>query len=269
MQINEGSLILLVSPDEKTFLLRVEKDKEFHTHQGILNLSDAIGKSFGDSIYSNLGKPFFLLDPTIEDKMMKVRRKTQIIYPKDAAIIAVKAGIHPGMRVIECGAGSGAFTILLAHAVMPTGIVYTYDRNPKFLENAKRNVLYAGCAEYVVFKERDVNDGFEESEVDVVILDLPFPWEGIACAGAALRGGGRLATVSPTINQVERTIEAMKDEGFMMIETLEVLVRNYRILTSRSRPYDRMVAHTAYITIGRKINELDNKEVEKDSVASE
>lgn len=254
MNIQTGDLVLMLSPDNKTFLVKIERDKKFHTHRGILDLNDAIGREYGDSIISTLDKKFVLLEPTVEDKMMKVQRLTQIIYPKDASWIITSAGIETGMKVIECGIGSGAFTIKLADVVLPEGVIYAYDRKKEFMDNAMKNIEFAGYAHAVKPRIGDCKDGFKEKGVDAVILDLPFPWEGIPPAADSLRGGGRIASVSPTINQVEKTVECMRENGFVMISTVEILLRYYIIKTGRSRPVDRMVGHTAYITTARKSN---------------
>jgi tRNA (adenine57-N1/adenine58-N1)-methyltransferase len=252
MEIKPGDFVLLLSEDGKTFLMRVKEGKVFGTHLGNVSLGDAIGKRYGEAIYSQMGKPFLLLEPTLEDRMMKVKRLTQIIYPKDAALILVKTGVQSGMRVIECGTGSGALTIALANAVAPGGKVYTYDRRGDFLENARRNVEEAGFSDFVEFKLREVAEGFDETEVDIVVLDLPSPWEGIPATSRAIRGGGRIATLSPTYNQVEKTVESLKEEGFVFIETIEVLVRGILVRSGKTRPFERMVSHTGFLTFGRK-----------------
>ncbi|HXG30385.1 MAG TPA: tRNA (adenine-N1)-methyltransferase [Thermodesulfobacteriota bacterium] len=260
MEIKSGDFVFLLSSDNKTFLVRVKEDRVFGTHLGNVPLKDAIGKRYGEVIHSQLGKPFILLEPTLEDKMMKVRRLTQIIYPKDAALILLKAGIRSGMRVIGCGAGSGALTMALASAVAPTGRVYTYDRREDFLENARRNVEEAGFSDFVEFKLREVGEGFDERDVDVVLLDLPSPWEGVPAASRSLRGGGRIASLSPTYNQVEQTVSSLTEHGFVYLETVEVLVRRILVRPGRTRPYERMVSHTGFLTFGRRaITGLDLK----------
>ena len=253
MKIKSGDYVLLLSADEKTFLVIINEERNFNTHMGNLSLKEAIGKSYGDVISTQLGKPFFLLEPTLEDRMMKVKRLTQIIYPKDAAMILLKTGIHSGSQVIECGIGSGALTIAMASAVFPNGRVYSYDRREEFLVNAERNVGEAGLGAVVEFKLRDVTEGFDEKDVDVVILDLPAPWEGVPSAARSMRGGGRIASISPTFNQVEKTVSSLKKENFVFLETIEVLVRNYLVRTGKTRPYERMVSHTGFLTFGRKV----------------
>ena len=127
------------------------------------------------------------------------------------------------MRVIECGIGSGAFTILLSEVVSPDGVIYAYEKKEEFMENALRNIDFAGYGDYVHPRIADFRDGFDERDVDAVLLDLPFPWECIPQSAVSLRGGGRLASVSPTMNQVEKTVGSMKNCGFAMINTIEIL----------------------------------------------
>lgn len=252
MKIKEGSYVLIVSPDEKTYLVKVLSGKGMGTHLGEINLGDTVGLEYGERIYSSLRHPFLVLEPTLEDRMMKLKRRTQIIYPKDAGLILLKSGVMTGMRVVECGTGSGALTMALANAVAPTGKVYTYDRREEFSENARQNIENAGYSEYVEFKLREAQEGFDEEDVDVAIIDLPSPWDGIPAATKALRGGGRIASLSPTYNQVERCVERLEQEGFVLIETIEVLVRTIRVARGKTRPVDRMVGHTGFLTFGTK-----------------
>ena len=252
MKVKEGDRVLILSPDEKTYLVAVHEGKSIGTHLGEVPVGDAIGLEYGERIYSHLRHPFLVLEPTLEDRMMKVKRHTQIIYPKDAGLMLLKCGITSGMRVVECGTGSGALTIALANAVAPDGKVYTYDRREEFLENARQNVENAGYSDYVEFKLREAQEGFDEEGIDVAIIDLPSPWDGIPAAARALRGGGRIASLSPTYNQVERCVERLIEEGFVLVETLEVLVRNIRVAKGKTRPVDRMVSHTGFLTFGRK-----------------
>lgn len=252
MNIKSGDTVLIYTPDKKTYLVTVSEGKRMSTHLGELSLEDAIGLEYGSAIYSSLKHSFLVLEPTLEDRMMKVKRFTQIIYPKDAAIIIMNTGIKSGMRIVECGAGSGSLTIALANAAAPGGRVYTYDRSERFLENARRNVEAAGYGDTVEFKLREAGDGFDETGVDVVVLDLPSPWDGIPAAARALRGGGRIASLSPTYNQVEKAAGVLESHGFVFLETVEVLVRNIRVAYGKTRPEERMVSHTGFLTFGRK-----------------
>ena len=252
MRIKSGDIILLVSPDDKSFMVVVKEGRSFSSHMGILDLSSAIGRKWGENIVSSLGNEFVLLSPTVEQKMMKVRRTTQIVYPKDAALILFKTDVRAGSRVVEAATGSGALTIALANSVAPSGKIYTYERREQFMNNAKDNVRRAGLFDYVEFNCGDVREGFRERDVDVAILDLPSPWYGIPASYEALAPGGKIASISPTYNQVERTAEVLEETGFVGIETVELIMRNYQVKRGKTRPDNRTVAHTGFLTFAFK-----------------
>lgn len=252
MKIKSKDIVLLISPDGKSFMVRVEEGRSFSSHMGMIDLSLALGKRWGESVRSNLGSEFVLLEPSVEEKMMKVRRATQIIYPKDAAFILFRTGARAGARVVEAATGSGAFTIALASAVAPSGKVYTYEKRESFLNNARNNVEHAGLSEHVEFNLGDARDGFGQKDVDIAVLDLPSPWYGIPASREALRPGGRLASISPTYNQVERTVEELEMAGFVKIETVEIMMRSCRVKKGMTRPDNRTIAHTGFLTFAVK-----------------
>ena len=252
MKIKSGDTVLLVSPDDKSFMVVVEEGRSFSSHMGILDLSSALGKKWGETIVSSLGNGFVLLNPTVEQRIMKVRRATQIVYPKDAALILFKTDVRAGTRVVEAATGSGALTIALAGSVAPSGKVYTYEKREQFMNNARDNVRRAGLSEYVEFNCGDAREGFRETGVDVAVLDLPSPWYGIPAAYEALASGGRIASISPTYNQVERTAESLGETGFVKIETVELIMRNYQVKKGKTRPDNRTVAHTGFLTFAFK-----------------
>ena len=261
MKITSGDTIVLLSPDNKNFMVVVEEGKSFSSHMGILDLSSAIGKKWGETVVSSLGNDFVILNPTVEQKMMKVRRATQIVYPKDAALILFKTDVKAGTRVVEAATGSGALTIALANSVAPSGRVYTYERREQFMNNARDNVRRAGLSEYVEFNCGDAREGFKERDVDVAILDLPSPWYGIPASYEALAPGGRIASISPTYNQVERTAEELEEAGFVRIETVELIMRNHQVKKGKTRPDNRTVAHTGFLTFAFKgMSDVDDFE---------
>lgn len=252
MKIKSGDTIVLISPDDKSFMVVAEDGKSFSSHMGILDLSSAIGKRWGESIVSSLGNSFVILNPTVEQKMMKVRRATQIVYPKDAALILLKTDVKAGSRVVEAATGSGALTIALANSVAPSGRVYTYEKREQFMNNARDNVRRAGLSGYVEFNCADAREGFGERDVDVAILDLPSPWYGIPASYEALAPGGRVASISPTYNQVERTAAVLEETGFVKIETVELIMRSYQVKRGKTRPDNKTVAHTGFLTFAFK-----------------
>src|SRR3972149_4807933 len=108
-KINEGDYVLLCLDPRRTYMVKVEAGKTFHTHKGYVKLDELVGKEFGAVFPSSLGTEFTALKPTLEDYIMKSSRKTQITYPKDAALIVMFSGIGSGSRVAESGPGTGAW----------------------------------------------------------------------------------------------------------------------------------------------------------------
>lgn len=249
--ISEGDRVLLVSGEDK-FLVKVSQNSTLQTHLGEVKLKELIGKGIGDSVKSSSGRTFFIVKPLPVDMIMKLRRMTQIVYPKDISFAVFYSGISSGDKVVEAGCGSGAMTLALAHAVKP-GKVFSYDVREDFISLAKENVEKAGLLDCVEFKLKDVyKDGFDEDDVEAVFLDLPEPWRCIEYAWEALKGGGVLFSLSPTYNQIERTCREMLGK-FVLIEVFEVLVRRILAREGRTRPFERMVGHTGFLVFGRKI----------------
>ncbi len=250
--IDEGDSVLLYLDPRRTYLVTVERGKSFHTHKGFIQLDELIGKDYGTRIASSMGVEFVALRPTVRDHVFKMLRKTQITYPKDIALIVMFSGIGPGSRVVEAGTGTGALTSALAFYVKPAGRVYSYEIREDFVETALKNLKKAGVSEYVDLRNRDITEGIEEREVDAVILDLATPWLVVPHAYSALKGSGTIVSFSPTIDQVVKTVEALKENGFVDIDTIECLMRRMQVERGKTRPQTLMTGHTGYITVARK-----------------
>lgn len=251
-KIAEGDYVLLCLDPRRTYLVRVEAGKTFHTHKGFIKLDELVGKEFGVAVPSSVGVEFTALKPSLTDYIMKSSRKTQITYPKDAALIVMFSGVGPGSRVVESGTGTGALTTALAHYVKPDGKVYTYELRDEFQKNAEKNLRRAGLLDVVELKSGDVTAGIEERDVDAVVLDLAVPWLVVPHAYQALKPSGTIVSFSPTIDQVVKTTEALKENGFVFIETVECLMRSMQVERGKTRPHTMMTGHTGYITHARK-----------------
>jgi len=248
-----GDLVLLISDDRKRFLIRLETGGEWHTHRGLLRHDDMIGTALGRTVRTHAGNAFLALEPSVHDIIKHIKRITQIVFPKDAAHIAMRLNCHSGKRIVEAGTGSGALTVMLARAVMPDGIVYTYEERAKMANLAQRNIRRVGLLPYVDFKVRDIAAGFDEREVDACFLDLRHPWEFLAHARAALKPGGFFGSIMPTTNQVSQLLAALERDGFVEIAVEELLLRSYKPIAARLRPTDRMVAHTGFLVFARSM----------------
>lgn len=250
--IREGDKILLFWDERRQWLLDVETGREFHTHKGVVRLADAVGRRYGDRVRSSLGLDFLILRPTTYDFVSHLARPTQIMYPKDIGLVLLRLGISSGKIVVEAGTGSGAMTLAMANAVKPDGHIYSYEIRSVFLESARKSLKRAALAEYVTLKQLDAKAGFEEREVDAVLIDLGEPWAVVPHAWDALKGGATVGSFSPTMNQVERTVASLRGR-FANIQSYECLLREIRAEEGKTRPATMMVGHTGYLTFANKI----------------
>ncbi len=256
MPIQEGDLALLTLYDKrgrpKKFLVKVKSGKVFHTHKGTVDLNKLIGRNWGTVIETNKGIPVEVHKPSLSDLIEKIGRGTQIIYPKDSGFILVKCGIRPDSKVVEIGTGSGAMTLVLATFLVKNKLV-TYDISEKSLRVAKSNLEKLGVKN-VEFKLRDAKQGIDERDLDCVIMDVPDPWEFLAVVREALKDGGTFVAFVPSCEQIPKTVLKARELDFGLIEVHEILDRQYEVNEKRTRPMPRMIAHTGFIIIGRKLS---------------
>lgn len=250
--IEQGDLVFIYKDEDRNFLIKIQGGR-LHTDKGFIDLNNVIGRSFGEKVVTNLGEPFYLLKPYLHEMIMKVKRQTQIIYPKDIGIILTRGHIFPGARVIESGIGSGALTTALANFVRPSGKVYSYERNEEFLNNAKKNLEKNGLAEWVEFNHQEITDEFGQKDVDFVMIDIGSPWTLIDAAYKSLKGGCRLSTICPTFEQLTQTVFTLEEKGFINIETMEVLLRRILVRRGKTRPEQKMPSHTGWLVFATKI----------------
>jgi tRNA (adenine57-N1/adenine58-N1)-methyltransferase len=255
---HDGDLAQLVGLRHKHFILPLQAGARFETHRGILQHDDLIGKPWGTQVFSHIGSPFFLLQPSLADLINELPRTTQILYPKDIGFILITMGIGPGQTVMEAGTGSGSMTTALSFAVGPQGRVISYEIKPDVQNLARKNLTRFGLESRVDFKLRDIGQGFDETEVDAFFLDVPNPYDYAAQVRAALKPGGYMCCLIPTFNQVEKTLMALRQNSFAFVEVCELLLRYYKPEPARIRPTDRMVAHTGFLVFARRIEPGDD-----------
>lgn len=253
-RFSPGDDVLLIDRKRRRYLVTLESGGEFHNHAGVLVHDELIGSTEGTTYRTSHGAWMLALRPTLNDVVLKMPRGAQVIYPKDLGPIVVMADLHPGVRVLESGVGSGA----LSMAMLRAGASITgYELREDFATRAGDNVqrFTPELAEGYQVEIRDCYEGIDERHLDRVVLDLPEPWRVVPHAETALRPGGILVAYTPTIGQATTLRQQLDDSRFEFAETLEVLQRSWHIQGQSVRPDHRMVAHTGFLTSARLLAE--------------
>jgi tRNA (adenine57-N1/adenine58-N1)-methyltransferase len=250
----EADYCLLIDRRDRQYLVHLMPGSTFDSHIGSCDLTELIGQPAGTWIETAKGHWMIAFKPTLADLALRMPRIATVMYPKDLGAMLVQADIFGGARVVEAGAGSGATTMSLLRAVGPGGKVTSYDIRQDMLDQTLANVE----KEYAVhdnleLKRGDVYQGFDETDVDRIILDLPEPWHVIPHASEKLVPGGILFSFLPTVLQVHEFSQALRAQRtFQVIETLELIMRPWSVAGRSVRPSHRAIGHTGFITTARK-----------------
>ncbi len=248
----KGEKIVLIDSNFKKYIIDLRDKTDKFKGIGVFNPISLEGIKYGEKI--KIGeKNFWVLKPSLMDKLQSLKRNAQIILPKDAAHIIINCSVESGNNIVEAGIGSGALTIALASMVSPNGKIFSYDTRKNFIEHALRNVELANLSDYVFTKIKDITTGIDEKNIDVVVLDIPNPWDAIDHAWESLKIGGYFCSYSPLISQVENTVKKLKRKKFIEIKTMENIQREMIITEYGTRPSFNMLGHTGYLTFARKI----------------
>lgn len=238
----------------REYFIRPRKGGVYATFAGMLRWDDIIGKPWGYK--GRVGKAsYYILPPTRSQLLEEFgERRSQVIYLKDSSIIALRAGIGPGSRVFEAGVGSGFLTVVLATIVCPTGMIYGVEARSDMLEAARRNIELAGLGECVSLRLGDVRDGVGVTGLDAGFLDLPDPWTALPAAYNALKPGAPLLVFVPTMNQLDKLSQSVEASDYFVVEeAFEILKRDIELTPGAVRPSPRMIGHTGYIVVLRRL----------------
>lgn len=187
---------------------------------------------------------------TLLDILKKLKRLPQIVTPKDASLILAYTGISPDSLIVDAGSGSGFLAIFLAYYCRK-GKIVTYEKRPDFAKVVKTNIELTGLKN-IILKGKDVLEGIEEKNVDLISLDMKGVEKVIKNAFHVLKPGGWLVVYSPYIEQVISVRREIEKLNFAEIKTVENIVREWRV-GRHTLPEVSGVMHTGWLTFARKI----------------
>ncbi|MBI2147357.1 methyltransferase domain-containing protein [Candidatus Woesearchaeota archaeon] len=220
--------------------------KDFHTKDGFITAADL---QLGGKVKSSKNIEFHVVPATFSDLLEKINRHAQIISRKDIGMILATACVDSSSLVVDAGAGSGMLSCLLSKYVKS---IVAYDIDPRSLETTRKNVDKLGLKNVTV-KEGNVYEKIDESNVDLVTLDLPSPWLALANACAALKPGGFLAVYSPQIIQSQQTVIEAEKHALAYVKTIELIERSWALSERQCRPGFDALGHTGFLSFFRRV----------------
>ncbi|MGC9965111.1 MAG: tRNA (adenine-N1)-methyltransferase [Syntrophobacteraceae bacterium] len=250
-----GEWVLLTSQKGKKWLVRIE-EAPYSSHLGGIHLGDIAGREEGDWLVTSKGAKLMLFRPSLQDFIFNMTRRTQIIYPKDLSAMIFYGDVYPGCMVLETGIGSGALALSLLRAMCGRGKLVSVEKRADFALQARENIrlFFGGEAANHDIVIADIEHVSISCEMDRIFVDLPEPWRAIGNLAGMLRMGGLLVSLSPNVGQVQLTNRQLQVNGFGDIVHFELLRRDWKIDQLRARPFDRMVAHTGFITVAKRVS---------------
>ncbi len=218
---------------------------------GVVDGSTLCESSEGERIKIG-GKSFLVIRPSLKDLLSSMERRAQIITPKDSFQVPSYLDIGAGSRVLEAGAGSGAMTLVLLHAVAPDGKVVTLETREDHARVAHRNVSTSPASSCWELRIGDICTDDLGDSFDAAMIDIPNPWDAVANVVRSLRVGGHIGCYIPNTNQLEKTVVAMKEAGLTDVDAFETLHRSMLVHEGGVRPSSEMLGHTGYLVFARK-----------------
>jgi len=254
-RLRPGDSVLFIDRKDRRYLRLLRAGARIPVRGGTVDCDALIGEPDGRRVTNSANETFLVLRPTYADLVLHLPRQAQVIYPKDAAAILAWGDVFPGATVVEAGVGPGALTIALLRAVGAEGRVISYESREDHVDMARKNVArFFGEAPNWTPKQGDVYEGIDETDVDRFVLDVPEPWRALGTAARALSPGGVLVGYVPTVLQVKAFVDALHaSDAFAATETFETLQRFWHVREISIRPEHRMIAHTGFLTISRRL----------------
>ena len=250
--IKEGDYALFFDERGKKRLIKIRREGRFQSDLGYIEYKDVIGRYYGERFETSKNRFIWVLKPSLYDFIMKIKRRTQIVYPKDIGYIIVKLGVKHNSKILEIGTGSGALTTAFAWILSKEGLIDTFDKRCEFIELAKENVSKVNPEAKVNFYCIDaLKADFKNEYYDIAFVDIDSPWNVVDRVYNALKPSGRVGFVLPTYNQVEKLLPYL-DNKFIDLEGVEVFKRELQLKKGKIRPEFRMIGYTAILITGVK-----------------
>lgn len=264
-----GDRVQITDPKGRLHTITLVPGGRFQTNRGALDHDAVLGGPDGQVVEVGEGRTFQVMRPRLLDYVLSMPRGAAIIYPKDAASIVSAGDIFPGATVLEAGVGSGGLALHLLDALGSHGVLHSVEKRDDFAAIARANVaLWYGKEpdnwDLEVADLKDVLADAEDNSYDRVVLDLLDPWEHVDEVARVLRPGGVFTVYVATVPQMSRFVEAVREtKRFSETESFETMNRKWHVEGLAVRPDHRMIGHTGFLSVTRKVAEAGAVHVTK------
>ena len=254
----DNQLVVIKTPKNKKFLAVIDIEKEFTTNEGKFKFSKI--KNIPSTVKTSTEVNFKIYKPTYKEFILLMKRGPQIIYPKDVAQIVLESNIHNSSNVLEIGSGSGALTLYLYTILKNTGKLFSLDSSKINQRRANKTIsrylstLSEENNDITFLNEELVNFDYEtiNEKIDSIITDVPEPWEFFV--NNKIQNSIHWVSYLPSMTQVMRMNNTLKDKLFQDIEIKEVILRDWVVDEKIVRPSNKLVSHTGFLISAKYMN---------------
>ena len=220
------------------------------------------GYSVGDRIMVGQ-KSLTIVDAALPEARRNMFRRAQTIGIKDSGFLISWMGIGVGSRVLEGGHGSAGLAMHLANVMGSAGTLISVENRAEHAAVGRQNMerMAEFSSEFPDWHliEGDLSEASGKvkeicAELDAAIIDIAEPWMVVADIASALKVGGRLACYCPTTAQLEKSWNALEEEGLVVEFSGEMIERRWvKAAKGGVRPGNQPMGHTAFLIIAAKI----------------
>ena len=255
--MNIDNQLIVIKTSKNKYLSVVESGKEFITNEGKFKFSDL--KKIPSIITTTTGIDFQIYTPTYKEFVLLMKRGPQIIYPKDVGQIIVESNLHNSSKILEIGSGSGALTLYLYSLLQNSGKLYSLDSSKINQRRANKTISrYLSTYSKDTVDVNFINEKLDkfnfknlEDKIDAIITDVPEPWDFFI--NNKIDTNLNWVSYLPSMSQIIRINETLKEKNFQDIEVKEVILRDWIVDKKVVRPTNKLVSHTGFLISAKYI----------------
>ena len=244
--------LVLIGQDGFSKLIYFDGKKDIHTNKGIIRSGDI---KPGRIVETHKGYKFLVVEPTAKDIVQNIRGGAKPIYEYHSGLFGAMLGLQPGKSLLEAGTGSAGATLIFAAMTNP-GKVYTFEREKRFYDVAKKDIELSGLDNIVLFND-DVSNApailkkHKVKYVDAVFLDLQDPEDRIGDLSEVLRPGGFFGVYTPVFDSVVPVWREFEKNGFVSIQAVALTMQ--KIIVKKYARFDQeLFGFPGFFVVARK-----------------